>query len=467
MEDHRSLVVRGIKESVPRSTNTKLAFDGAQEKDETPAAWLNRLRESFQQYSSVDPDSQEGQVLLEKEHEQIIPSEMPCHTQRELLPGQKQEEQLRLQVEEPQENGQNIEAELQAELAEAQSDIEAVKSRNKEDLRSIQEGTDLHQQRGDQQGEVGVRVAATPLMEHPLSCFLQNVKEQLQGELEEIKARINTGEKRLGEEIKMLKARLRSNPWALQKLVAIKKINVRGPRRKELNINELMIMKMSGNPNLVSCIDSYLVDKQFWLVMEYMDGGTLSDLLSRTSLTEEDMAIICRECLQGLNFLHANHVVHGDVKSHNILLGSYGSVKLADFGHFAQLPPEQSRQSSVGRTPGWMAPEVLKGQPHGPKADIWSLGIVAMEMVEGEVPYWNETPVSPPCLRVTRGIPKLEQPNLFSPWLHDFLKLSLHPRKAWRWSAKELLQHPFVTLAKPASTLAPLIISEEKKKDKK
>lgn len=64
MEDYRRLVVRGIKESVPRNNNTKLAFDGAQEKDETPAAWLNRLRKNFQQYSNLDPDSPEGQVFL-------------------------------------------------------------------------------------------------------------------------------------------------------------------------------------------------------------------------------------------------------------------------------------------------------------------------------------------------------------------------------------------------------------------
>ena len=69
----------------------------------------------------------------------------------------------------------------------------------------------------------------------------------------------------------------------------------------------------------------------------------------------------------------------------------------ADFGLFAQLSPEQSRRSSVASTSGWMAPEVLAGQPHGPKADIWSFGIVGIEMVEGEVPYWNETPLGVRC----------------------------------------------------------------------
>uniref|UniRef100_A0A8C9NHL8 CCHC-type domain-containing protein n=1 Tax=Serinus canaria TaxID=9135 RepID=A0A8C9NHL8_SERCA len=64
MRDYRSLIIKGIKESVPRSSNTKLAFEGTQEKDEAPASWLNRLRRNFQLYSNIDPDSPEGQVLL-------------------------------------------------------------------------------------------------------------------------------------------------------------------------------------------------------------------------------------------------------------------------------------------------------------------------------------------------------------------------------------------------------------------
>ncbi|NWW39324.1 PAK3 kinase, partial [Panurus biarmicus] len=208
---------------------------------------------------------------------------------------------------------------------------------------------------------------------------------------------------------------------------------------------------------------SYLVDKQFWLVTEYMDGGTLSDVIRKTYLSEDEMAAISRECLQGLDFLHSNHVIHRDVKSCNILLRTDGSVKLADFGLSAQLPPEQSRQSSVAGTSGWMAPEVVTGQPYGPKVDIWSLGIVGIEMVEQEVPYWNETPVSPQLLIATGGRPKLWQPNLFSPLLRDFLNCCLQTDEVRRWSAKELLQHPFVTSAKPASTLAPLIISVKKK----
>ncbi|NXP42252.1 PAK3 kinase, partial [Leiothrix lutea] len=249
--------------------------------------------------------------------------------------------------------------------------------------------------------------------------------------------------------------------------VAIKKITLQGLIRKEGTINELMVVKMNKNPNIVNYLESYLVHEQLWLVLEYMDGGTLSDVINKTQMSEGEIATVSQECLQGLDFLHSNHMIHRDVKSHNILLRTDGSVKLADFGLFAQLPPEQSTQSSGARTSGWMAPEIMTGQPYGPKVDVWSFGIVGIEMVERKVPYWNETSVSPQLLIATEGIPKLQQPKLFSALLHDFLSCCLQTEEERRWSAKELLQHPFVTLAEPASSLVPLIISVKRRKEKK
>ncbi|NWZ67900.1 PAK3 kinase, partial [Acrocephalus arundinaceus] len=133
---------------------------------------------------------------------------------------------------------------------------------------------------------------------------------------------------------------------------------------------------------------SYLVDEQLWLVMEYMDGGTLSDVINETHMSQGEILVFSWECLQGLDFLHLNHVIHGDVKSCNILLTTDGSVKL---GQYILAPPEQSRQSSVADTTGWIAPEIMKHQPCGPKVDIWSFGIMGMEMVERKLRYWSET----------------------------------------------------------------------------
>ncbi|XP_023803680.1 uncharacterized protein LOC111945240, partial [Cyanistes caeruleus] len=143
-------------------------------------------------------------VVLDKEQEQIDLSEMPCQTEGELLPAREQEEQLGQQVEEPLENGQNIKAEPQAELPEAQSAIVAVKRRHQEDMRNIQEEMTLYRQRRDLQNKVSDRVAAIPLIKLSLSCVLEDSKENLQAEMQDIRARIKEREKRLEEEMKMV-----------------------------------------------------------------------------------------------------------------------------------------------------------------------------------------------------------------------------------------------------------------------
>ncbi|XP_066030938.1 serine/threonine-protein kinase PAK 1-like [Chamaea fasciata] len=202
-----------------------------------------------------------------------------------------------------------------------------------------------------------------------------------------------------------------------------------------------MIMKKNKSPHIVDYLDSYLVLNELWLVMEYMDGGSLKDVIAEVRLCEHHVATISRECLQGLHFLHSNHVIHRDVKSLNILLKTDGSVKLADFGLSAQLTPEQSRRRSVTGTAWWMAPEIAKAESYGPKADIWSFGIVGIEMVEGKPPYWNKGPLVARFLIAIKRIPELRQPKLLSPFLRDFLSCCLQRDEERRWSAKELLQN--------------------------
>ncbi|XP_023802517.1 serine/threonine-protein kinase PAK 1-like [Cyanistes caeruleus] len=228
-----------------------------------------------------------------------------------------------------------------------------------------------------------------------------------------------------------------------------------------------MIMKSYRSPSVVNYLDSYLVHEELWLVMEYMDGGTLTDVISKTYMSEGEIAAVSRECLQGLDFLHSNHVIHRDVKSCNILLRTDGSVKLADFGLSAQLTPEQSHRRSVAGTPWWMAPEVVLCLPYGPKVDIWSFGIVGIEMVERQVPHDSRSSLSVQLLIAKGGTPQLRQPKLLSALLRDFLSCCLQTDEAQRWSAEELLQHQFVTSAKPGSSLVPLILSVKQWKERR
>ncbi|KAF3818182.1 hypothetical protein GH733_012490 [Mirounga leonina] len=235
------------------------------------------------------------------------------------------------------------------------------------------------------------------------------------------------------------------------RLVAVKKMDLRKQQRRELLFNEVVIMRDYQHENVVEMYNSYLVGDELWVVMEFLEGGALTDIVTHTRMNEEQIAAVCLAVLQALSVLHAQGVIHRDIKSDSILLTHDGRVKLSDFGFCAQVSKEVPRRKSLVGTPYWMAPELISRLPYGPEVDIWSLGVMVIEMVDGEPPYFNEPP-----LKAMKMIRDNLPPRLKN--LHKgFLDRLLVRDPTQRATAAELLKHPFLAKAGPPASIVPLM----------
>ncbi|KAK4469441.1 hypothetical protein MN116_006993 [Schistosoma mekongi] len=239
--------------------------------------------------------------------------------------------------------------------------------------------------------------------------------------------------------------------------VAVKKMNIFKQQRRELLFNEVIIMQSYPHPNIVEMFGSYLIGNELWVAMEYLEGGALTNIVTRTLMSEKQIATVCRDVLRALAFLHDHGIIHRDIKSDSILLSIDGRVKLSDFGFCARVSPDHPRRRSLVGTPYWMSPEVISRLPYNTSADVWSMGVLLIEMVDGEPTFFNEPPLHVMRLIQRDAIPHLMYPHKSSRKLNSFLGLMLVRDPFRRATAAQLLLHPFLLLAGSSDCLLPLL----------
>jgi serine/threonine protein kinase len=233
---------------------------------------------------------------------------------------------------------------------------------------------------------------------------------------------------------------------------------------------ELGILKRCNHPNIVGLRGTWKKDDEIFIAMEYCGGGSVADLIQvwEINLTEDQIALICRETLQGLLYLHETGIIHRDIKGANILLTESGDIKLVDFGVSAILNQRGEKRNTLIGTPYWMAPEIISNRngknPYDEKVDIWSLGITMIELAEGEPPLSDVHPMRALMQIPIRDPPKLSSTTQWSKTFHDFVRCCLQKDPKKRKSTEELLKHPFVTNCKSKQIILDLL--EEAKKAK-
>ncbi|XP_068198106.1 serine/threonine-protein kinase PAK 6b isoform X2 [Antennarius striatus] len=245
--------------------------------------------------------------------------------------------------------------------------------------------------------------------------------------------------------------------------VAVKMMDLRKQQRRELLFNEVVIMRDYRHQNVVEMYRSAQVEEELWVIMEYLQGGALTHIVSETRLNEEQIATVCEGVLRALAYLHAQGVIHRDIKSDSILLTLDGRIKLSDFGFCAQISKDVPKRKSLVGTPYWMAPEVISKIPYGTEVDIWSLGIMVVEMVDGEPPYFSDTPIAAMKKLRDEKAPSVKNPQRVSPVLKDFLGCMLTRDTKRRSTAAALLEHPFLLQAGTPRCLVPLVEQHRKR----
>ncbi|XP_022987769.1 mitogen-activated protein kinase kinase 2-like [Cucurbita maxima] len=223
--------------------------------------------------------------------------------------------------------------------------------------------------------------------------------------------------------------------------------------RKQI-AQELKINQSAQCPYIVVCYQSFYDNGSIYIILEYMDGGSLADFLKKVKQVQEPyLAALCKQVLKGLSYLHHDrHIIHRDLKPSNLLINHRGEVKITDFGVSAIMASTYGEANTFVGTYNYMSPERIIGEKYDNKSDIWSLGLIFLECATGKFPY------SPPeqeggwvnfyelMEAIVEGEPPSAPADQFTPNFCSFISACVQKDPRDRLSARELLEHPFIKM---------------------
>ncbi|KAF8588101.1 kinase-like protein [Ramaria rubella] len=215
------------------------------------------------------------------------------------------------------------------------------------------------------------------------------------------------------------------------------------------------------HPNLITFIGYYEDHYPLkWLIMEYMRGDWLNNVVARNFLQEDHVARIAAEVCHGLDFLHDMGLILRTVKTDGIFLTREGEIKICDLQNVIKLDADLRKETSAVSlvAPHWMPPEIARDQAYTIQTDTWSLGIMVIEILDKVPPHFTEVPKEVLKRIAVDPSPALNSPSRGSSiQLHNFLENCLILEQKKRPSVKDLLSDEFLSSACPSSNLVPLL----------
>ncbi|KAK3913599.1 Serine/threonine-protein kinase SIK3 [Frankliniella fusca] len=212
---------------------------------------------------------------------------------------------------------------------------------------------------------------------------------------------------------------------------------------------EIQIMTKLRHPNIIRLYQVMETEKMIYLVTEYASGGEIFDyLVGQGKMDESEARRIFHQIVEAVHYCHSHNVVHRDLKAENLLLDSRMDIKLADFGFSNHFKPGQMMSTWCG-SPPYAAPELFEGREYdGPKADVWSLGVVLYVLVCGTLPFDGATLQA---LRENVISGRFRIPFFMSMDCENLIKhmLVLEPEK--RYSIKQIFRHKWMTEGQPTN----------------